>query len=288
MGGLDDYPKGALTWILPGEGESGLTCGLYRWRYLCTSEAIAWRRRDSCRRLECRHCWPDAVRAEAARATKRLLAGWEVLGTGDMRHSIVSWPLDQQPETREALEEELARVRELLAEEEWLGYTLVIHPFRARCACCARDLASGEPPCRESTKVYDRPGFHVHILGVKEFHQGNADWGELMYKNQPLRTSGPIEEKLFRTLEYELSHAGRPSRRAHSLRWCGAFSYSKLKTEEDKPTGEAAPRCPSCDGELEPVSWQAQDGTLVNVGDIHGGHFSGRDWPEKPPPGQSV
>lgn len=287
---LEAWIPEPIAWILPGEGEAGSQCDSWRMVALCHAEKLVWRRHKWCRRIECPVCWTDAVRAEASRAAHRLLTGWRILGRGHIRHAIISWPLDRQPETIDDLDAALALARKLLAIEGWLGYSLVIHPFRGRCSKCGRDLESEESCC--GTKVYDRPGFHLHALGVKLYHEGRAAWDAhaLVYKNRPLRgrDDQSLYTRVLATYNYELGHAGRPGRGRHSIRWCAALSYSKMKTDEEEK-GQGPQSCPSCGNDLEPIAWQAQDGTALNVQLWHDIDLSWtvKDWPEpdpEPPP----
>lgn len=244
------------NWSIPGHGEEYDDCGKFGLKgcqkiHLHHGKGVfAKQFRRSCNRAECPVCYESWSALEAHRAMHR----FEVAGKAErIIHVIVSPPKDTHDQDIKKLR---AGMYGVAKRAGFKGGLSIFHPFRWRCLSCGLDAerCSCEIHCG---MWYYSP--HFHILG----HGWISNVGEIYQSTGWLVKNLGLRKSLYRTIQYQLSHAGvwitdkregiLPIAKGKrlSITWFGNLSYAKLHVEREV----FAEECPECGSKLEFLPW---------------------------------
>jgi len=219
-------------WNLPATKEKHCWCGI--WQSLgCINEQAHVRLgvgkkiylkqfQRSCYRPACKECYTKWITRQADVATKRIKK-FEKLSNRKPIHLLLSPPSGQYYLSENELK---MRIKEILKVISFSGGAIIFHPFKRY----------------KNRDWYYAPHFHIIGFGWRSFlYKGYGKFGWLV-KDLGFR------ESVFQSFCYLLSHSGIKER-AHTVRWVGKLSYSKLKVEkEPKITC-----CPICKNKFMPI-----------------------------------
>jgi len=246
-------------WTLPGHGDPYADCGntlvkgcpnVEDHHQACLDKDVIGKvfvlmKRRSCMRPSCPVCYEKW----AARAAHRIEARIEqYTGSGKPIHVMGSVPHDLY---HLSMVELRTRSQRLVRKVGLFGGSCIVHPYREHCVYChePKDTQIKRCPkcgCKDFS-WYFSPHFHFigygWIQGKKVAHvYHKTGW---VIKNLGIRDS------VFRTAQYQLSHAGiHPNH--DTVTWFGSMSRRKMKTIPEEIELDT---CPLCGAELVPLIW---------------------------------
>lgn len=226
-------------WVIGGRGRKRNDCGTYRASEMCNDTKKLWIKRNWCMKRECPVCYPIWASKAGARITERLRGYQHHRRAGLMYHWTISFSQWANFQINNVLaREEPERCFQLLLKKayrilykEFTGGAVVFHPYRY--------------DKEESHQWYFSP--HFHIITDDRF-KNTEELYEKYEKRYIFKRIRPLlHEGIERVASYELSHAGWESKKnAHVVKYFGACSYNKFKTQEIKLETYVACVCQDC------------------------------------------
>ena len=225
------------NWRLPAVEDPYDTCGL--WKTMgCrnvrehvklghANKAFIKQFQYSCFRPLCKKCYPNWIRREANKATKRIEEGSKKLHRPAI-HLVLSVPKEHHSYPYKYLKK---MAYSILKDLNIVGAAVVFHPYRFD---------------ERTRKFYWSPQFHVVGFG---YIKGRV--GPVYRKYGWVTVYLGVRRSVFQTFVYLLSHAGI-KKGVHTVTWIGEISYSKLHIEK----GPDPSLCPYCNSKLEHVYYE--------------------------------
>lgn len=237
--------------MLPGYGESRMSCGGIRFLVKCEDCGHSFYVKDHCDRKECPICYTSWATRRARVATDRVEEAYREMAR-KYRPSHVSL---SAPKSVRSLPYEKVLQLGLSVMKKALPYggggLYVGHPWRFRDYngdevqwkhCDLNSEAEG--PIIESLAVYE-PHLHFVVFGwLKPGDEIYKETGWVLHKIDDL----PEDLDVLMCVRYELTHTGiHPNH--HALRWWGNLCYNNFVCWSEKKVLEYPP-CPECGGKL--------------------------------------